>query len=57
MCLFIYKIPKKKEKDLEVIQGHKHNPSMNYTGFWLEPVLGQSSFNFSAAKTKLQQSA
>lgn len=48
---------KKKEKDLEVIQGHKHNPSMNYTGFWLEPVLRQSSFNFSAAKTKLQQSA
>lgn len=47
MFLFIYKIQGKK-KDLKVIQGQKHNPSKNYTGLWLEPVLEQSSFNFSA---------
>lgn len=56
MFLFIYKIQKKK-RDLKVIQGHKHNPSMNYTGVWRELVLEHSSFNFSAAKTELQQSA
>lgn len=31
-CFFLFTKFQKK-KDLKVIQGHKHNPSMNYTGF------------------------
>lgn len=54
-CFFLF--TKFKKRDLKVIQGHKHNPSMNYRGVGQELVLEHSSFNFSAAKTELQQSA